>query len=90
VIAGTFSETYARNAINNGFLIIECSDLVNDLKSKYGKEKLTVKTDKKVKVDFKNSSITFAGKEYAIDPVGEAAQELIIVGGLEEWVKKNL
>jgi homoaconitate hydratase len=90
VIAGSFSETYARNAINNGFLIIECSDLVNDLKTKFGKEKLTVKTDKKVKVDFKNSSITFDGKEYSIDPVGEAAQELIIAGGLEDWVKKNL
>jgi homoaconitate hydratase len=90
VIAGTFSETYARNAINNGFLIIECAELVNDLKSIYGKEKLTITTNKKVKVDFKNSSITFDGKEYAIDPVGEAAQELIIAGGLEEWVKKNL
>jgi len=90
VIAGSFSETYARNAINNGFLIIECSDLVNDLKEKYGKEKLTVQTDKKVKIDFENSSISFDGMEYSIDPVGEAAQELIIAGGLEEWVKKNL
>jgi len=90
VIAGSFSETYARNAINNGFLIIECADLVNDLKEKYGKEKLTVQTNKKVKIDFENSSITFDGKEYSIDPVGEAAQELIITGGLEEWVKKNL
>jgi len=90
VIAGSFSETYARNAINNGFLIIECSDLVNDLKEKYGKEKLTVLTNKKVKIDFENSSITFDEKEYSIDPVGEAAQELIVAGGLEEWVKKNL
>ena len=90
VVAGTFSETYARNAINNGFLIIECGELVNDLKSNYGKEKLTVQTNEKVKIDFKNSSITFDGKEYSIDPVGEAAQDLIIVGGLEEWVKKNL
>ena len=90
VIAGSFSETYARNAINNGFLIIECSDLVNDLKEKYGKEILTVRTNKKVKIDFENSSIIFDGKEYSIDPVGEAAQELIIAGGLEEWVKKNL
>jgi len=90
VIAGSFSETYARNAINNGFLIIECFDLVNDLKEKYGKEKLTVQTNKKVKIDFGNSSITFDGKDYSIDPVGEAAQELIIAGGLEEWVKKNL
>ncbi len=83
VIAGSFSETYARNAINNGFLVIECSDLVNDLKEKYGKEKLTVQTNKKVKIDFENSSITFDGKDYSIDPVGEAAQELIIAGGLE-------
>lgn len=90
VIAGSFSETYARNAINNGFLIIECSDLVNDLKEKYGKEKLTVQTNKKVKIDFENSSITFDEKDYSIDPVGEAAQELIIAGGLEEWVKKNI
>ena len=37
-----------------------------------------------------NSSISFDGKDYSIDPVGEAAQELIITGGLEEWVKKNL
>ena len=90
VIAGSFSETYARNAINNGFLIIECADLVNDLKEKYGKEKLTVQTNKKVKIDFENSSITFDRKEYSIDPVGEAAQELIVSGGLEEWVRKNL
>jgi homoaconitate hydratase len=90
VIAGSFSETYARNAINNGFLIIECSELVNDLKEKYVKEKLTVQTNKKVKIDFENSSITCDGSEYSINPVGEAAQELIISGGLEEWVKKNL
>ena len=90
VVAGSFSETYARNAINNGFLVIQCSDFVNDLKEKYGKEKFTVQTNKKVKIDFENSSITFDGKEYSIDPVGEAAQELIIVGGLEEWVRKNL
>ena len=71
-------------------MIIECSDLVNDLKEIFGKEKLTVQTNKKIRIDFENSSITFNSKEYSIDPVGEAAQELIIAGGLEEWVKKNL
>ncbi|GAB4297252.1 MAG: hypothetical protein Kow0098_21310 [Ignavibacteriaceae bacterium] len=90
LIAGSFSETYARNAINNGFLIIECADLVNDLKIQYGKEKLTVRTNKKVKIDFVNSSITFDGKEYSIDPVGEAAQELIVAGGLEDWVRGRI
>jgi homoaconitate hydratase len=90
VVAGTFNETYKRNALNNGYLLIECPQLVNDLKAKYGKEKLTVKTGMNVKIDFQNSVLTFDNKTYSIDPVGEAAQELIVTGGLEEWVKKNL
>jgi homoaconitate hydratase len=90
VIAGTFNETYKRNAINNGFLCIEIPELVNELKTKYGKEKLTVKTGLSTKIDFKNSVLNISGKEYKLSPVGEAAQELIVVGGLEEWVKKNL
>ena len=90
VVAGTFNETYKRNALNNGYLLIECPQLVNDLKTKYGKEKLTVKSGMNIKIDFENSSLTFNNKTYSIDPVGEAAQELIVTGGLEEWVKKNL
>jgi homoaconitate hydratase len=90
VVAGTFNETYKRNALNNGYLLIECSQLVNDLKARYGKDKLTVKSEMNIKIDFENSSLTFDNKTYSIDPVGEAAQELIVTGGLEEWVKKNL
>jgi hypothetical protein len=33
---------------------------------------------------------TFDGKSYTFDPVGKPAQELIVVGGLENWVKANL
>ncbi|MBK7380961.1 MAG: homoaconitase [Ignavibacteriales bacterium] len=90
VVAGTFNETYKRNALNNGYLLIECPQLVNDLKAKYGKDKLTVKSGSNVKIDFENSVLTFNNKSYSIDPVGEAAQELIVTGGLEDWVKKNL
>ena len=90
VIAGSFSETYKRNAINNGFLVIECPDVVNDLKNKYGTETLTVQTNKKIKIDFQHSAISFDGKDYSFDSVGEAAQEIIIAGGLESWVKNNL
>lgn len=90
VIAGTFNETYKRNALNNGYLLIECPQLVNDLKAKYGTDKLTVKSGLNVKIDFENSVLTFDSQIYSIDPVGEAAQELIVTGGLEEWVKRNL
>ncbi|MFZ2323923.1 MAG: homoaconitase [Ignavibacteriaceae bacterium] len=90
VVAGTFNETYKRNALNNGYLSIECPQLVNDLKVKFGKDKLTVKSGMNIKLDFQNSFLTFDNKTYSIDPVGEAAQELIVTGGLEEWVKKNI
>jgi len=38
LLAGSFSETYKRNAINNGFLIIEIPQLVKELKSKFGED----------------------------------------------------
>jgi homoaconitate hydratase len=90
VIAGSFSETYKRNALNNGYLIIEIPQLVNDLKKEYGTDTLTVKTGKEIVIDFTLSSATFNGKSYQFDPVGKPAQELVIAGGLENLVKKNL
>ena len=90
VIAGSFNETYKRNALNNGFLLIECPALITDLKLKFGKEKLTVKTEMAASIDFVNSKINLDKKEYNFDPVGRAAQELIVKGGLENWVRDNL
>ncbi len=90
VLAGSFSQTYKRNALNNGFLVIEAPKLVNDLKEKFGTEKLTVKTGLKVTIDFISSVLTVNEKEYTISPVGVAAQELILTGGLENWVKDRI
>mgnify|MGYP001821611408 CR=1 FL=1 len=90
VIAGSFSETYKRNAFNNGFLLLEIPDLVNALKEAYGAERLTVDTGQVISIDFESSEATFGGKTYSIDPVGKAAQELVLVGGLENWVKARL
>jgi homoaconitate hydratase len=90
VIAGSFNETYKRNALNNGYLLIECPELVNSLKQNFGKEKLTVKTGILANIDFTKSTLLANEKVYTIDPVGVAAQELIVAGGLEEWVKNNM
>ncbi len=90
VIVGSASQTYMRNALNNGFLVIESPDLVDYLKNKYGKEKLTVHTQEKSKINFKESILLFDNNEFSISPVGGAAQELIVVGGLENWIIKNL
>ncbi len=90
VITGSASQTYMRNAFNNGFLVLEVPELVNDFKNKFTEDKLTIKTGIKVKIDFKKSKIVAGNSEYSINPVGAAAQELIVVGGLENWVKKQI
>ncbi|RJP75573.1 MAG: homoaconitase [Candidatus Zixiibacteriota bacterium] len=90
VLAGSFSETYKRNALNNGYLALEAPDLVRDMKARFGTDKLTVRTGLPAVVDFRKSQVTAAGKTYAIGPVGPAAQELVLAGGLEGWVKERL
>jgi homoaconitate hydratase len=90
VLAGSFSETYKRNAINNGFLVIEAPELVRNLKEKYGTSKLSVRTGIQATIDFRQSKLEAHGKTYSIDPIGAAAQELVIAGGLENWVKARL
>lgn len=90
VIAGSFSQTYARNAINNGFLILESPAFVDYLIDEYGKDKLTVYTQLRAIINFEKSEIIFDEKQFQISPIGTAAQELIVVGGLENWVKQNI
>jgi homoaconitate hydratase len=79
-----------RNALNNGFLVLEIPELSDDLKEAYGDKKLTFITNSSAKIDFITSVLTFNGKEYSFTPVGTAAQELVVLGGLENWVKENL
>ena len=90
VLAGSFSQTYKRNAINNGFLAIETPELLADLKEEFGDGKLSVKTGWHISIDFTKSIINHKNKSYAISPVGTAAQELILTQGLENWVKKKI
>ena len=90
VMAGSFSQTYKRNAINNGFLVIEAPQLLADLKSEFGENKLSVKTGWEINVDFRNCIISIEEKRYPISAVGTAAQELILAKGLENWVKERI
>lgn len=90
LLAGSFNETYKRNALNNGFLAIEAPELVRDLKAQFGAKKLTVRTGLTIRIDFADSTIQAGRKTYTIGSVGVAAQELIVEDGLENWVKKRL
>lgn len=90
VIAGSFNETYKRNALNNGFLAIEAPELVTFLKKHFGAARLTVRTGLSATVDFATSELVVGDTRYAIGSVGVPAQELIVTGGLENWVKQRL
>lgn len=90
VIAGSFNETYKRNALNNGLLVIDCPELISDLKLKFGSKNLTVRTNISAEIDFQSSRITADEKSYSVGVIGKAAQELIVAGGLEEWIQKSL
>lgn len=89
VLAGSFSETYKRNAINNGYLVLESPALVKELKERFG-AKLTLRTGFHARLDFRRSLLEANRKTYALPPVGAAAQELVLSGGLENWVKGRL
>ncbi|MFC1556664.1 homoaconitase [candidate division KSB1 bacterium] len=90
VVAGSSSQTFKRNALNNGFLVVEAPELVQELKNRFGTGRLTVRTSIDAKIDLKKSVITADGKDYSIDPVGTTAQELVLTGGMESWIKKQL
>ncbi len=94
VIAGSFSQTYLRNAFNNGFLCVEAQELVNRLRSKFGdamarKEKTIISGDA-IEVDFAASTIRYAGEEFAFPALGSVPQSLVIAGGIENLVSRKL
>jgi homoaconitate hydratase len=89
ILAGSFSETYTRNAWNNGFVCIEVPELAADFKNRFGSSEPTVRTGVQAVVDFENCVVKVDGKSYSIATLGKIVQELVIDGGLENWVKNQ-
>ena len=77
IIAGSYSQTYKRNAFNNGYIVIECPELVDGLRRSFADERsLTIRTRRTAQVDFTRGRIQCNSKSYAFALLGEVAQEL--------------
>ncbi len=89
VIAASFSETYKRNAFNNGFVVFECPELVTHLRATLTNRTATTVAPE-ITIDYSKSTLTMDGKSFAFPPLSPAAQELIVAGGAENLVASRL
>lgn len=89
VIAASFSETYKRNAFNNGFVVFECPELVTHLRAS-SKDSAPTKVGLEIMIDYGKSTLTVDGKSFPFPPLSPAAQELIVAGGAENLVASRI
>ena len=89
VIAASFSETYKRNAFNNGFVVFECPELVTHLRATF-KDRSPTKVAGEITIDYGKSVLKIDGKSFSFPPLSPAAQELIVAGGAENLVARRL
>jgi len=89
VIAGSFSETYKRNAFNNGFVVFECPELVTHLRA-VPTNRAPTTAGPEIIIDYAKSMLSVDGKSFSFPPLSPAAQELIIAGGAENLVASRL
>ena len=94
VIAASFSQTYLRNAYNNGFLCVEVPELVKRLREQFAKEtgakEKTLIPGDEITVDFTTGEITWRNEKFAFPALGSVPQSLVIAGGVENLVAKRL
>jgi len=94
VIAASFSQTYLRNAFNNGFLCIEVPEFVARVREQFkneiaAREKTIIPGDE-IDIDFTSSTITWRGEKFTFPALGSVPQSLVIAGGVENLVAKKL
>jgi len=94
VIAASFSQTYLRNAYNNGFLCVEVAELVKRLREQFAKEisakEKTVIPGDEIDIDFTSSVITWREEKFPFPALGSVPQSLVIAEGVENLVEKRL
>ncbi len=71
VIAKSFSRIFYRNAINNGFLVLNCPEIDDNLK-----------TGEEIEINLKKGYFTIKGKRYHFSPFPPFLKKILDKGGL--------
>jgi len=94
VIAETYSQTYLRNAFNNGFLCLESPGLVAHLKQTLAERiasgEKTIIPGESIEIDFASGKIAWDGRSFRFPAMSEVPQQLVIAGGVENQVRRRL
>ena len=91
LIAGSYSQTYQRNAINNGFICLESPKLVEAMRAAHaGRGDKTTVGDEPLTVDFGTAKITWNGSTFTFAALGRPVQEVIVAGGVENLVRAQV
>jgi homoaconitate hydratase len=95
MVAGSYSDIFKRNSVNNALLLIESPELVEDLKSEVGTADLTKRTGWNVEIHVAEGKVNVRkdnGEEklYKVGALGKSVQEIWLANGLEGWVKERL
>jgi homoaconitate hydratase len=94
VVAESLSQTYQRNAFNNGFICIECPAFVRRVEAALEAEvdagAATIIPGDDVAVDFRSGVIRWRSEEYRFPSLGRVPQALVVAGGAEQQVRQRL
>jgi homoaconitate hydratase len=91
VIAGSFSQTYLRNAFNNGFVCIECPALVDRLRERFADhESPTLIPGDQLDIDFARGTVEWQEEVFRFVPLGAVPQTLVVAGGIENQIRARL
>jgi homoaconitate hydratase len=94
IIAGSFSQTYLRNAFNNGFACIACPELVARVRALMSEEVAsgarTIVPGDELEVDFASSTVTYRAETFGFPALSAVPQALVVAGGVENEVRQRL
>ena len=80
VLANTFARIFFRNAVNNGFSVIECKDIAD-----------RVSEGDELEINIKEGIVRNCSKneEYTFTPIADFASGIMEAGGLLEYIKER-